>query len=118
MAAKLVNLTLLKVIKEIQNILDICPTQAHQKLASNPNLQQQLIAYVLSRVPNRHVAIEEEYLSLISPHSICCSTLEQLEIENLVNEGVYYLMQSEKMTNLQPTYKDMNFICLAPQGFN
>lgn len=118
MATKLVNLTLLKVIKEIKNVLDICPTQAHQELASDPNLQQQLIAYVLSRVPNRHVAIEEEYLSLISPHSICCSTLEQLEIENLVNEGVYYLVQSEKNSFIKPSYKDMNFICLAPQGFN
>lgn len=118
MAAKLVNLTLLKVIKEIKNILDICPTLAHQELASDPNLQQQLVAYVLSRVPNRHVAIEEEYLSLISPQSICCSTLEQLELENLVHEGVYYLAQVEKNNNVQPSYKDMDFICLAPQGFN
>lgn len=118
MATKLVNLTLLKVIKEIKNILDISPTQVHKELAGDLNLQQQLVAYVLSRVPNRHVAIEEEYLSLISPNSICCSTLEQLEIENLVNEGVYYLMQSEKNSILKPSYKDMDFICLAPQGFN
>lgn len=118
MAAKLVNLTLLKVIKEIQNILDICPSQAHKKLADDPNLQQYLVAYVLTRVPNRHVAIEEEYLSLISPHSVSCSTLEQMEIENLVNQGIYYLMASPKMTAIQPSYKDLEFICLAPQGFN
>jgi hypothetical protein len=118
MATKLINLTLLKVIKEIKNILDICPTEAHQKLARDLNLQQQLVAYVLSRVPNRHVAIEEEYLSLISSHSICCSTLEQIKIENLVNEGIYYLMQLEKKSINQPSYKDMDFICLAPQGFN
>jgi hypothetical protein len=118
MATQLVNLTLLKVIKEIKNILDICPTQAHKELASDLNLQQQLVAYVLSRVPNRYVAIEEEYLSLISPHSIRCSTREQIDIENLVNEGVYYLMQSEKNRITQPSYKDLDFICLASQGFN
>jgi hypothetical protein len=92
MATIMVNLTLIKVIREMENILSIYPVQTYKQVAENPDLQQKLVAYILNRLPNKYITIDEEQLTEKLSQNISCSTWEQLEIEELVQQGIYYLV--------------------------
>ncbi len=92
MATTMVNLTLIKVIREMENILSIYPVQTYKKIAENPDLQQKLVAYILNRLPNKYITIDDEQLTEKLSQNISISTWEQLEIEELVQQGIYYLV--------------------------
>ncbi len=93
----LINLTLLKVNGEIENLSgNIYPVATYQKILRNPPLRQKLVAYILSRIPNRYAAFHSEKLiSLSSPEPLSFSIREKLEIKQLVQQGVVYLILSE-----------------------
>jgi hypothetical protein len=92
----LINLTLLKVNGEIENFLGkIYPVATYQKILRNPQLRQKLLAYILSRIPNRYAAFHSEKIISISPEPLSFSTGEKLEIKQLVQQGVVYLILSE-----------------------
>ncbi len=90
-----VNLTLLKVAGEVESILATYPAQIYKRISSTPNFRDKLLNYVLDRIPNHSVDIDRETLSTISPQALYCSTLEQMEIEELIQQGVYELFRQE-----------------------
>ena len=94
MATTLINLTLLKVIGELEDIIGSYPEQIHEILSKSHDLQQKLLAYVLNRIHNRYITVEEQDIPSLLP-SICCSTLEKTEIEELIKQGIYYLLFEE-----------------------
>lgn len=100
MAITIVNLTLLKVSKKIDNLLSIYQANT-QKIAWNYyDFRQKLLAYVLGKITNHYVAIEAENISSISSASLCCSTEEQLQIEELIQQGIYHLINLRNNPNL------------------
>ena len=74
MEKKLLNLTLAIVIYKIDNILKIYPRYPYQEAFSATGLRQDLVAYVLNRVPNKFTVLEKEEeilkknLLLLCPH--------------------------------------------------
>jgi hypothetical protein len=97
MAVEIVNLTLLKVKEELDLILENYPNQIYQKTLTDHDMRQQLIVYVLNRLPNRHLAIDIENISLIRSKLVNVSTQESLKIENLIHQGIYQLNQKDKV---------------------
>ncbi len=95
MATTIINLTFLKVNSEIDNLLSTYPALTHQKLLTDPDLRQRLLAYVLSSINNHYIAIDTEKVSSISSQSISCSTQEKLKIEELIQQAIYQLVSSE-----------------------
>ncbi|MFB2923563.1 MULTISPECIES: late competence development ComFB family protein [Aerosakkonema] len=59
MTKQLFKLTLTVVIDEIENILSTYPPYPYKQAFSSARLRQDLLAYVLSRVPNKYAVIEE-----------------------------------------------------------
>ena len=81
MAMTLVNLTLLKVNEEVENFLASYPDLVDRTTLKDQNFRPQLIAYVLNRIPNRHILIDaKNESSNFSPLRLY-STQEQLDIE-------------------------------------
>ncbi|HEY9829811.1 MAG TPA: hypothetical protein V6D26_04475 [Stenomitos sp.] len=91
-----VNLTLLKINGEIENLSGhIYPAATYHKVLNNPRLRQKLLTYILDRMPNSYAAINSEKIITISPASLYCSNREKIEIKQLVQQGVVYLILSE-----------------------
>jgi len=99
MTSSIVNLTLLDVSAELENLLVFYPAQIQKNIVANPVLRQKLLAYVLKRMNNHYVAFCKESISVIPPHTLYCSTFEQLEIEELIQQGIYCLLKQQNISN-------------------
>lgn len=95
MAMTLVNVTLLKVNEELENFLTSYPDLVDRTTLKDPNFRPKLTAYVLSRVPNRHMAVEAKYEESIFSQLPTYSTKEQLEIEKRIYQGIFSLTKKE-----------------------
>lgn len=60
MYQKIVNLTVSEVVDEIESVLETYPHHPYQQAFSVPNLRQELIAYVLSRISNRYAVCDRD----------------------------------------------------------
>ena len=99
MTSKIINVTLLELIVELESLLPAYPAQVHQRFSKDSDLREKLINYVLARVPNHYVARDKRSELTIPLKSFYCSILEQLEIEELIQEGVYYLLKEQTKLN-------------------
>ncbi len=95
MQKSLVNITLAVVTEEVEIILESYPKYPYQEAFSLSGLRQDLIAYVLSRVPNRYTAIDVsgEYVSAQAVQ-FRCSSEQLLEIEDLIHTGIRDVLHS------------------------
>jgi hypothetical protein len=94
MPKNLVNITLGVVTEEVEIILESYPNYPYQQAFSHSGLRQDLIAYVLSRVPNKYTAIDSG--KSVSNHTVQvrCSSEQLLHIENLIHTGIRDLLHS------------------------
>lgn len=95
---KVVNLTLLNVIKQLNNFIVKHPSKAYQSDLSNSEFRQNLIDYVLLRIPNRYNSNDEEKASASATAKIL--EQEKFQIEKLIYQGYYHLRKKE-------IYKDL-----------
>lgn len=103
----LVNLTLGVVTEEVENILDSYPRYPYQEAFSPSGLRQDLIAYVLSRIPNTYTVIAP-FDSLLNKNvQVRCSSEQLLHIENLIHTGISDVLHSyDKIDHRTPeTFK-------------
>jgi hypothetical protein len=89
MTKTLVNLTITLVLKKIENILETYTHHPYQEAFANPDIRQTLVAYILSRVPNQYITLDEAE----KPEFFCSESLERsLEstshIESIIHEGI------------------------------
>ncbi len=59
MTKMIVNLTLSIATETIDNLLQTYPQSPHRELFTDPDLYQALLTYVLSRIPNHYMVIEQ-----------------------------------------------------------
>lgn len=105
MSTTIVNLTLLKLSEELENILAIYSENTYQKTLNDPDSRTKLIAYVLNRMPNRYITVEEEEMSLISSQSLLFSTDESLKMEKLIHQGIYDMSQKQDCYDFYHNYR-------------
>jgi hypothetical protein len=110
MASTIVNVTLLKVIEELENILESDLDQSDQKALTDPELRQKLISFVLNRMPNRYLTIESEKVASITSRFVVFTTQEKLKIENLIHQGISHLLPRDKKYNFPHPYKDIELM--------
>ncbi|WP_293128583.1 hypothetical protein [Microcoleus sp. bin38.metabat.b11b12b14.051] len=91
MPKNLVNITLGAVIEEVEMILESYPKYPYQQAFSHSGGRQDLIAYVLSRVPNKYMAIDSGE-SANQTVQFRCSSEQLMQIENLIHTGIGDLM--------------------------
>ena len=95
MLTKLVDLTELCVIKEIQFILEKSSEYKGNFILQNPIYQQQLVKYVLSKIEHRYLKIENlteipKEAAEILPQ---CPIQESIEIRQLLESGILNIGQ-------------------------
>lgn len=95
MQKNLVNITLGAVTEEVEIILESYPKYPYQQAFSHSGLRQDLIAYVLSRVPNKYIAIDSGE-SANHTVQVRCSSEQLLHIENLIHTGIGDLLHSHQ----------------------
>lgn len=91
----IVNLTQQSVIAEVENILGTYPYYPYQKTFAIPDFRQELITYVLSRIPSlqREINVEKAWAA---DYKLPRTGLEQqLHLQNLIHQGIYSIMQEK-----------------------
>ncbi|MBE9051607.1 hypothetical protein IQ243_14475 [Nostocales cyanobacterium LEGE 11386] len=97
-----VNLTLQSVVGEIESVLDTYPYHYQQAFAL-PDLRQELIVFVLNRIPRFYNPVSEEQVHLqdlqsesLLSHKLPRSPLEQqLHLQNLIHQGICSIIQEK-----------------------
>lgn len=109
MDKQLLNLTLAVVLEEIEYILATYPTYPYQQAFSAAGLRQDLVTYVLSRVPNQYTVVEKTQSSSNATLLPCYSSKRLLDIEHWIHLGIrdvlhvynrsnYYMPQTVRST--------------------
>lgn len=93
MPKSIVNLTKLIVCAEIEQVVGTHYHFPYQYIFAHPDLRQELIAYVLTRVRNVHVAVEAGEESRIYAESVPCLTEIKLQIEDCIHQGICHVLQ-------------------------
>lgn len=93
MSHGLINLTLPVVLQEIEYVLEEYPTHPYQTAFAIPELQQKLLAHILSVIPNRYAA-EGEQNSSNSPEVSYSSPLqERLRMEMVIRASILHILR-------------------------
>lgn len=107
---KTVNLTLLNATKLLNEFIAKHPGKFYRKALSNAEFRQNLIDYILIRVPNRYRSSDEPIKSSFSSETIKIVDKERLQIEKLIYQGFYYLIRNKDKSILdqKPTSVEEN----------
>jgi hypothetical protein len=98
-----VKLTQQSVLGEIESVLDTYSYHPYQQAFAIPDLRQELIAFVLSRIPCLDYTMTEGHISLpeidrefLLNNKLPRSPLEQqLHVQNLIHQGIYSIFQDK-----------------------
>lgn len=98
-----VNLTQQTVLGEIESVLDTYPYHPYQQAFAIPDLRQELIAFVLNRIPCFYSAVSDGQVAVQNLDKECLlnyklprSPLEQqLHVQNLIHQGIYAIFQDK-----------------------
>ncbi len=89
------NLTQESVIAEIESVLDTYSYHPYQQAFAIPELRQELIIYVFSRIPCLYSAIDPEQACRLSYKSPRGPLEHQIHLQNLIHQGIYAIMQEK-----------------------
>ncbi|MGI0493649.1 hypothetical protein ACN4EG_17855 [Alkalinema pantanalense CENA528] len=95
MTKTLVNLTTPVVLAEIEEVLSNYPDYPYHKVFANPDMRQELVAYVLTRVQSIYSTCDadqsEEQQSFTNGR--ICSVQAEESIPMLIHEGILELLK-------------------------
>ncbi|AFY88969.1 MULTISPECIES: hypothetical protein [Chroococcidiopsis] len=95
MSKTLVNLTHQALIAEVEAVLDNYPYYPHCQAFANPDLRQELIAYVLSRIPCAFSAVDDRDLTFLTYRLPGDRAEYRIQIENLIHQGICCVLQDK-----------------------
>lgn len=116
MALQKLNLTELKINKELDVLAIIHPSQTYKVLLNNPEFRNNLSNYIMKTIPNQYLLIEsqEEFYELRK--TIKCTTSEKTMIYNLIFQRFNELRTSKKPDNFSPINVNNNRMDLVFLG--
>lgn len=89
-----INLTGSLVVEEIDLFLAAYPdNHAYQVAFSQPKLRRKLVDWVLSKIPNRYVVLQDPQGRPIYPDFQCASLEKRLKIEEIIRNGIAAILQ-------------------------
>ncbi|MBD2568515.1 hypothetical protein [Anabaena lutea] len=98
-----VKLTHKSVIGEIESVLDTYPYQPYQQVFAIPDLRQELISFVINRLPGFYSETSDSQTTLADDKKDSClnnklsrNPLEQqLHLQNLIHQGIFSIIQEK-----------------------
>ena len=88
MAELIINLTLALIHEKIEKVLDEHCNYFYQQAFSLPDLRQELLTYVLSRINISYIAIEEGKHQSIQSNKLDQLLAKRLDLEAVIEEGI------------------------------
>ncbi|MDZ7955291.1 hypothetical protein [Nostoc sp. DedQUE09] len=97
-----VNLTQQSIVGEIESILNTYPSHPYQQAFAIPDLRQELITFVLNRIPSFYSVMSNEQISgeaeqgSLAYYKLPRKPLEQqLHLQNLIHQGICLIVQEK-----------------------
>ncbi|MBH8562913.1 hypothetical protein I8748_12095 [Nostoc sp. CENA67] len=89
MPKTLVNLTIPVVVQELEYTLENYPHHPYQEAFAHPDLRQILLAYILNRIPNHYITIDEaEAQALTNSEELRVFLENKWHIEEIIHQGI------------------------------
>lgn len=89
MSKTLVNLTIPIVVQELEDILETYPHHPYQEAFANPDFRQILIAYILNRIPNHYITVDDTEAQTLTNSDELRGFLEHtLHIKTIIHQGI------------------------------
>src|SRR5579883_1588655 len=98
MSKSIINLTTPIVVAEIERILETYPHHPYQQVFSNPDIRQELIAYVLTRVHNVYVTVDEGEKIASDLERSSNPAESPFELDAFIQQGIHDIMQQSQAT--------------------
>ncbi|QZZ22154.1 late competence development ComFB family protein [Leptothermofonsia sichuanensis E412] len=92
----IVNLTVPTVLAEIEQILTTYPHHPHQQIFSSPDVRQELIAYVLTRIHSVYVAVDRGEAITDKVETLPPSTETRAHLESFIHQGIHEILQKHQ----------------------
>lgn len=92
MSQTILNLAQTIVTERIDELLGAYPLYPHQGVFTSPDLRQRLAVYVLSRIPGFYVTVDRAKACTVDSPLDCYSPEEHQHIDNLIHQGISYLL--------------------------
>ncbi|MEH2285921.1 hypothetical protein [Nostoc sp.] len=98
-----INLTQQSIVAEIESILNTYPSDPYQQAFAIPDLRQELITFVLNRIPSFYSVMSDEQIPLteaeqgsLAYYELPGKPLEQqLHLQNLIHQGICLIVQEK-----------------------
>ncbi len=97
-----VNLTQQSIVGEIESILNTYPSHPYQQAFAIPDLRQELITFVLNRIPSFYSVMSDEQIpseaeqGSLAYYKLPRKPLEQqLHLQNLIHQGICLIVQEK-----------------------
>lgn len=92
----LMNLTEHSILQEIERILELYPDYPYQQAFTHPDLRQTLLAWVLNRVPNIFIMIENAEEMIVHPDYAPYCRDQQSCVELVIREGIQEILRQNQ----------------------
>lgn len=101
MDQRIINLTLLLVMQEIEEILSDYPENPDQLMLASQQGQNKLINHVLSQIPNHYYTLLEDGEELPTDvRSLYSSVGERMQLEVIIHKSIFQIRQ-EHLTEIK-----------------
>jgi hypothetical protein len=95
MAQTIVNLAQALVEYKVNEVLNSFPGSTHQAIFSGAALHEQLVAYVLKRIPAEYITTQETELCSIDTAINCFSKAQHHQVNQLIHEGIQHILSQD-----------------------
>lgn len=102
MAQAIVNLTLPVITSKVEEALNSITTASHQNRFAVKELREELVTYVLRRMPTVYTTTETSQMWAFEAPIHCFSKEQQNQMNDLIHEGIDHLMQRHPPRNAAP----------------
>lgn len=90
----IINLTQQAAIAEIENVIDTYPYHPYQQAFAIPEIRQDLIAYVLNRIPCVYSVVNNEQRTQQANYQLP-SSQQKIHLEQLIHQGIFSILQEK-----------------------
>lgn len=97
MLSKLINLTLILIIQEIEEVLKDYPEHPYKVALSVPELRNKLILNVLKQLPNYYTILEDSQdMPALDPLFLYSSPQEQEQVRRVIHQSINDILRENE----------------------
>jgi hypothetical protein len=92
MLKTIINATQYSMLQEIERILELHPHHPYQQAFAHPDRQQQLVVWVLNRVPSLFIITDKTEEAIVHPNYAPYCSDQQSCLEYVIRQGIQEIL--------------------------